>query len=78
MGRPKKKCKNESFEKTVNRVRATFSIDLKKGDIHDRKHSFCPWEWAIYDYCVKQYALKMKLQEIKQKMQEHLEEGDDF
>lgn len=78
MGRRKKKCKNEAFEATVNRIRSSFCIDYKKGNTHDSKHNFCPWEWAIYDYWVKRYELQQRLMDIKRKMQEHLAEGDDF
>lgn len=74
----KKKCRNETFEETVNRVRATYYLDLKRGDTKDVKHNFCPWEWDIYDWLIQQTELKQKLLRIKQKIQMQLEEGDDF
>ena len=72
------KLKNEDFKATVNRVRATFTKDLKNGKVSDAQHSFCRWEWEIYDLVKKQWLLKNELLELERKVKDLIEYGDDF
>ena len=81
MGKKRKKCKNETFNQTVNRMRALAKKDLNNGKIDpkDRPHTgYSTWEWEIYDLVWEQWKLKERFKKMEQRIAQQLEEGDDF
>lgn len=69
--------KDETFEQTVNRIRAIFNQDVKKNrQLNCEIHVFNYYESCIYNLIKREYFVKQMFQDVKIKIEEARERGD--
>lgn len=69
--------KDETFEQTVNRIRAIFNQDVKKNrQLNCDIHVFNYYEGCIYNLIKREYFIKQMFQDVKAKVTEARERGD--